>query len=137
MGVSDQVLLNKALGLLRRIHEWGRIGSDADSVFQAYEECYGRSDFDIWQSVEEELERPLDQLRMAHFVGVCEARRVVVEQVETLLMENGLGHLIGKEPMRPVVVVDNTRRGSSASDEGKRSGAGLGFRREALCSTGD
>lgn len=128
MSGSEQAVLDKALRLLRRLHEWADAARDDESAFRAFEEHYGRSDPAVWRGVmgdlEIDLERSQDpdlneRLRMAHFAGTITARQSVFEAVEAFLEENGLRPLVGKEPRQPVLVVDNTKREIPSSDEGE------------------
>lgn len=133
MGISRKAMLDKTLELLCRFHEWASSGRDDEAAFRAYEEVQGKSDRAMWESVLKEKDADLEKswdpdlterLQMAYFAGVSAARQVVFKEVESLLVENGQGHLIGKEPRRPVLVVDNTKREISSGDEGESQAAG-------------
>ena len=131
MPFSKQALLDKLLRFLQRLHEWARAARDDEAAFRAYEEHYGKADPAMWRGVMGDLEISIERawdpnmnerLKMAHFAGTIAARRSVLEELESFLVENGLGHVVGlarKELRRPVLVVDNTRKEIPSSGEGE------------------
>ena len=133
MSFSKQTLLDKALRFLRRLHGWAVAARDDEAAFRAYEEHYGKADPAMWRGVMGDLEISLERawdpdmnerLKIAHFAGTIAARRSVLEELESFLEENALGHVVGlarKEPRRPVLVVDNTKREIPSSDEGEQA----------------